>query len=176
MAFIFILLVDAKQGWNRVIYYVSLCPQQAKSAVRSTSRGTEDTECVRWDESQTIVVWEILRSSGRLCNTTKSERSILTFPDDDDHKDMKDMVIRFIDESQCDGMPIYFIPLFLLQEMYMNAPMYDCNWWVMLNWSVTYHSLVDRLSDVKSMRDYRYLLKGVLWRKSHLSHLSHFET
>lgn len=59
--------------------------------------------------------------------TPQRVNEVLTFPDGDDHKDTKDMVIHFIDESQCDGMPIYFIPLFLLQEMYMNAPMYDCN-------------------------------------------------
>lgn len=59
--------------------------------------------------------------------TPQRVNEVLTFPDGDDHKDMKDMVIRFIDQGQCDGMPIHFIPLFLLQEMYMNAPMYDCN-------------------------------------------------
>ena len=56
------------------------------------------------------------------CKTRNEVNEVLTSPDGDDHKDLKDMVICFINESECDGMQISFIP-----EMYMNAPMYDCN-------------------------------------------------
>lgn len=38
--------------------------------------------------------------------TPEKVKEVLTFPYGDDHKDQKDMVIRFIDESEDKGMPL----------------------------------------------------------------------
>ena len=43
--------------------------------------------------------------------TPEKVKEVLTFPDGDDHKDLKDMVIRFLDESECNGLlhPGFFL-------------------------------------------------------------------
>lgn len=80
---------DGKQGWNCTVYHVPLCSQQKESVVGSTPWRTQDFRCTGWNESQAVAVRAILCLSWRFR----------------EHKDQKDMFIRFIEESKNNGMP-----------------------------------------------------------------------
>lgn len=139
---------DKDARWNCAIYYVSLCSQPTKSAVRSTSRGAEDTGCVRWDESQTIVVWEI--------------RSLFTRKVLQHRKECKTywaflMVMITKEWIKANGYSLHWwksvrcmqtLSNFFLCKRCMHLHcMYDCNYcWVILKWSVSYSSLFSWLT------------------------------